>query len=123
MIPEDILQEELEGFFAQFNPVYDHLAHIFYIKIGFVRAYRISEQGEELTIAILKPYDIHNEFSRHISALERFKENRIKNVFVTDTKEKKWYASTKDIQRIVKELQEIDISNTHPQSHQTAHYD
>jgi hypothetical protein len=73
--------------------------------------------------AILKPYDIHNEFSGHISALERFKENRIKNVFVTDTKEKKWYASTKDIQRIVKELQEIDISNTHPQSHQTAHYD
>src|SRR3990167_968447 len=69
MIPEDILQEELEGFFAQFNPVSyekkgiilqvdDHLAHIFYIKIGFVRAYRISEQGEELTIAILKPYDL-----------------------------------------------------------------
>lgn len=36
----------------------DHPTHIFYIKSGFVRAYRISEQGEELTIAILKPHDL-----------------------------------------------------------------
>ena len=32
-------------------------SHIFYIKNGFVRAYRISEDGEELTLLILKPGD------------------------------------------------------------------
>ncbi len=69
MVQEDILEEKLEDFFAQFSPISygkkgiilqegDHTPHIFYVKSGFVRAYRISEQGEELTIAILKPRDL-----------------------------------------------------------------
>lgn len=32
--------------------------NVFYIKSGYVRAYRISEQGEELTLTILKAEDI-----------------------------------------------------------------
>ncbi|CAN5195973.1 Crp/Fnr family transcriptional regulator [soil metagenome] len=31
---------------------------VFYIKSGYIRVYRISEQGEELTLNILKPRDI-----------------------------------------------------------------
>lgn len=68
-MPEDVLPEEFNNFFNRFNlfsykkkeiilQAGDHLAHIFYIKSGFVRAYRISEQGEELTLAILKPHDL-----------------------------------------------------------------
>lgn len=35
----------------------DISGEVFYIKDGFVRVYRISEQGEELTVIILKPGD------------------------------------------------------------------
>lgn len=35
----------------------DFFSTIFYIKKGYVRVYRISEQGEELTLTILKPKD------------------------------------------------------------------
>lgn len=31
---------------------------VFFIKEGYVRVYRISEQGEELTLTILKPFDL-----------------------------------------------------------------
>lgn len=69
VLPEDILPEEFEDFFIRFNLLSyakkdiilqagDDLTHIFYIKSGFVRVYRISKQGEELTLAILKPYDL-----------------------------------------------------------------
>jgi CRP-like cAMP-binding protein len=32
-------------------------SHVLYIKTGYVRVYRLSEQGEELTLTILKPND------------------------------------------------------------------
>lgn len=35
----------------------DNLPYIFYIKQGFVRVYGVSEEGEELTLAILSPAD------------------------------------------------------------------
>jgi len=35
----------------------DASSSVFYIKNGYVRVYRISEQGEELTLTILKPKD------------------------------------------------------------------
>jgi CRP/FNR family transcriptional regulator len=36
---------------------HDLSSSVFYIKTGYVRVYRISEQGEELTLTILKPKD------------------------------------------------------------------
>ncbi|MDO8498396.1 MAG: Crp/Fnr family transcriptional regulator [bacterium] len=36
----------------------DGISDIFYIKNGYVRVYRISELGEELTLSILKPGDL-----------------------------------------------------------------
>lgn len=68
-ISDDVLPEEFEDFFTRFSPLSfekrsiilqagDEFTQIFYIKSGFVRAYRISEQGEELTLAILKPHDL-----------------------------------------------------------------
>lgn len=59
---------KLHKFYTQYNPLHykkkslilhadDTPEEVFYIKEGFVRAYRISEQGEELTIIILKPRD------------------------------------------------------------------
>ncbi len=55
-------------FFAQFKPVQykkhdvilradENPTCVYYIKSGFVRAYRISETGEELTLMILQPKD------------------------------------------------------------------
>jgi len=35
------------------------LNNIFYLKSGFIKVYRISEQGEELTLTILKPNDFY----------------------------------------------------------------
>src|SRR6266852_998882 len=35
----------------------DTPSSVFYIKSGYVRVYRLSEQGEELTLTILKPND------------------------------------------------------------------
>jgi CRP/FNR family transcriptional regulator, cyclic AMP receptor protein len=35
----------------------DNPSSVFYIKSGYVRVYRLSEQGEELTLTILKPHD------------------------------------------------------------------
>lgn len=35
----------------------DFPSSVFFIKSGFLRVFRISEQGEELTLNILKPYD------------------------------------------------------------------
>lgn len=32
---------------------------VFFIKEGYMRVYRISEQGEELTLTILKPFDLY----------------------------------------------------------------
>lgn len=59
---------KLDLFFLQFKPVHykkreivcyaeDTPSSVFYIKNGFVRAYRLSERGEELTVIILKPGD------------------------------------------------------------------
>jgi len=36
----------------------EQVTNIFYIRSGYVRVYRISELGEELTITILKPLDL-----------------------------------------------------------------
>jgi len=36
---------------------HDTTSSVFYIKSGYLRVYRISEQGEELTVTILKPGD------------------------------------------------------------------
>lgn len=59
----------MENFFTSYKPlrfkrretvVYaaEQLMNIFYIRSGYVRVYRISELGEELTITILKPTDL-----------------------------------------------------------------
>lgn len=61
--------ETLSDFIDKFKPVHykkgsvilqadDDLSSILYIKNGYVRAYRISEEGEELTLIILEPGDI-----------------------------------------------------------------
>jgi CRP-like cAMP-binding protein len=60
--------EELDSFFQkaklQFHKKRTLILHpndkpssVFYIKTGYVRVYRISEEGEELTLTILKPKD------------------------------------------------------------------
>lgn len=60
--------KKLETFISQFRPTpcrkkdvilqaEESCSFIFYIKSGYVRAYRVSEQGEELTLIILKPGD------------------------------------------------------------------
>lgn len=59
---------KLTNFFSQFKPVQykkhevilqadETPSSVFYIKSGYVRAYRISETGEELTLMILQPSD------------------------------------------------------------------
>lgn len=65
---ESQLVSKLEQFF-QSSPVFSYKkrtlifrpddipASVFYIKNGYVRVYRISEEGEELTLTILKPKD------------------------------------------------------------------
>lgn len=61
--------DDLALFFSQFSTLFykrkevifqvgDAPGNIFYVKTGFARVYRISEDGEELTLAILKPKDI-----------------------------------------------------------------
>lgn len=61
-------QEKLNQFFSKFKPLKykkrdtilhadDYVNSVFYIKSGYVRAYKISEDGEELTLIILKPHD------------------------------------------------------------------
>lgn len=67
MLQQDILQK-LDVFFNQYKPLQyksrtiishpnDTQSSVFYIKSGFLRVFRISEQGEELTLTILKPKD------------------------------------------------------------------
>lgn len=67
MLPTDTIQI-LNKFFTLFKPVqykkHDVILqadetpnHVFFIKEGYVRAYRISETGEELTLVILQPGD------------------------------------------------------------------
>lgn len=65
---QTILIQKIDEFFQQYKPLTykkrDLILHandtplsVFYIKSGYVRVYRISEQGEELTLTILKPND------------------------------------------------------------------
>jgi len=60
--------EKLGVFFSQYKPLQykariiishpnDTQSSVFHIKRGFLRVFRISEQGEELTLTILKPND------------------------------------------------------------------
>jgi CRP/FNR family transcriptional regulator, cyclic AMP receptor protein len=60
--------QKVNDFFKQFAPLQykkgdillridDVPSHVFYIKKGYVRAYRISEQGDELTLLLLKEND------------------------------------------------------------------
>lgn len=67
MLPP-LITEKLDEFFHHYTHLYfkrkemilrsdDAKSNIYYIKNGFVRAYRISENGEELTLLILKPGD------------------------------------------------------------------
>lgn len=62
------LIERIDQFFSQFTHLFfkkremiirsdDARESIFFIKNGFVRAFRVSEDGEELTLMILKPND------------------------------------------------------------------
>lgn len=66
---QDSLHSQLDTFFANHKLLSykkrsiilcanDNPSSVFYIKSGFIRVYRISEQGEELTLNILKPHDI-----------------------------------------------------------------
>lgn len=59
---------KINNFFSHFTTLHfkkreiivhpdEELNHIFLIKSGYVRAYRISEEGEELTLTIFKPGD------------------------------------------------------------------
>jgi CRP/FNR family transcriptional regulator, cyclic AMP receptor protein len=59
---------KLDAFFSQFKPsrhkkrdlilsADSSPSSVFYIKSGYVRVFRISEQGEELSLTILKPSD------------------------------------------------------------------
>lgn len=61
--------QELDKFFDQFKTrefkkketilnAGENTSGVFYIKSGYVRVYRLSEQGEELTLIILKPGDL-----------------------------------------------------------------
>lgn len=63
-----MLLMDLENFFEQFPSsqykkhdtllyAEDQPTSVFYLKSGFVRAYKISDEGEELTLMILKPND------------------------------------------------------------------
>lgn len=62
------LQQKLDNFFQQYKCLSykkramilnsnDTPSSVFYIKSGYIRVYRISEEGEELTLAILKAHD------------------------------------------------------------------
>lgn len=62
------LQAKLDSFFQNYKCLsykkramilnsHDTPSSIFYIKSGYIRVYRISEEGEELTLAILKARD------------------------------------------------------------------
>lgn len=66
---ENSLITKLEEFFSQTKPLSynkrdlilqaeENIHHIFYIKEGYGRVYRISEDGEELTLTILKAGDL-----------------------------------------------------------------
>lgn len=68
-MPEATLFKKLDAFFASFSllrykkralvpNLNGTISHVFYLKSGFARVYRLSEQGEELTLSILKPHDI-----------------------------------------------------------------
>ncbi len=59
---------KLNSFFKQFKTIQyrkkamilssnDTTSSVFYVKSGYIRVYRISEDGEELTLTILKPGD------------------------------------------------------------------
>lgn len=80
--------EKLDLFFINYTPVHykkrtlilhsnDSASSVFYIKEGYVRVYRISDQGEELTLTILKPTDFfplaygihHQENQYYLEAL------------------------------------------------------
>lgn len=65
---QSIVMEKIEGFFSQYrvmqykprtviSAVSDLQPSVFYIKNGFLRVFRLSEQGAELTVTILKPKD------------------------------------------------------------------
>lgn len=60
--------DKLDVFFSQYrslqyksrtviSPMNEIQSFVFYIKSGYLRVFRISEQGEELTLTILKPKD------------------------------------------------------------------
>lgn len=66
---QPLLYKQLDYFFTQHKLLSykkrsiilcanDDSASVFYIRSGYIRVYRISEQGEELTLNILKPRDI-----------------------------------------------------------------
>lgn len=68
-LPYQSTGQKLNTFFSQFKPIQykkrtlilhadEVLSNIFFIKNGYIRVYKISEQGEELTLAILKPNDL-----------------------------------------------------------------
>lgn len=63
-----ISSKQLNLFFTQFKPLSykkkevvlhaeEYCNNVFYVKEGYLRAYRVSEEGEELTLAILKSED------------------------------------------------------------------
>lgn len=67
-MPKNNYSEKLDEFFQQFKSLNfekkdivlhanSFPANIYYIKNGYIRVYRISEEGEELTLIILKPKD------------------------------------------------------------------
>lgn len=64
----DISTEKLDAFFKQFKTLQykkkamilhsnDTSSSVFFIKLGYIRVFRISEEGEELTLTILKKGD------------------------------------------------------------------
>lgn len=67
---ESVLSEKLEFFFKNYSLLgykkralilnsNDSASSVFYLKEGYIRVYRISDKGEELTVTILKPNDFY----------------------------------------------------------------
>jgi len=82
------LKSKIDSFFHQYKILHykkrsmilhsnDSSSSVFYIKSGYIRVYRISEEGEELTLTILKPGDFfpltygfhHTQHSYYLEAI------------------------------------------------------
>lgn len=110
---------KLDCFFSQFkplsynrrtiiNPAYDLPSSVFYIKKGYLRVFRISDHGEELTLTILKPKDFF-PFTYSIAELDSAKTY----YFEAITRLKIWKVNSLKFNKFVKDNTDIsaDLTN------------